>query len=179
LVNRPAELLFVGGYDSQSPYYRQLRELTARYGLDEHVRFLGKVPAEDLYGWYRLSDVFVCMSRHEGFGVPLLESMAFDLPVVACDSSSIADTLGGAGVLIRRRDFAEVAAAAALVGTDRAVRRQVVLGQRARLERVRCETIKSDLAEMLAGLGYHSRPSELTTPPRPEAPTRQRGALCE
>ena len=54
--------------------------------------------------YYRLADVFLCMSEHEGFCIPLLEAMYFHAPVLAYDSSAIAGTLGGSGILLKEKN---------------------------------------------------------------------------
>ncbi|TFG76344.1 MAG: glycosyltransferase, partial [Chrysiogenales bacterium] len=61
---------------------------------------------------YGMADVFVSMSEHEGFCLPLIESCRFGLPVVAYDAGAVGETLAGAGMLLARKD---VAAAAALI----------------------------------------------------------------
>ena len=56
------------------------------------------VPDEDLATYYRTADVYISLSEHEGFCVPLLEAMSADVPVLAYASTAVPDTLGGAGV---------------------------------------------------------------------------------
>ena len=63
---------------------------------------VGSVPVAVLRAYYEKADVFVTASDHEGFCVPLLEAMSFDVPVVARATSAIPETLGGAGILARR-----------------------------------------------------------------------------
>ena len=59
----------------------------------------------DLLACYRAAHVFVSMSEHEGFGVPLLEAMKFDVPVIAYDAAAVGETVDGAGVLDRHPLF--------------------------------------------------------------------------
>ena len=49
------------------------------------------------------------MSEHEGFCIPLVESMHFDIPIIAYDAGAIPDTLGGAGILLNHKKFGEIA----------------------------------------------------------------------
>jgi glycosyltransferase involved in cell wall biosynthesis len=60
--------------------------------------FTGPVPDVDLATYYRMADVYISLSEHEGFCVPLLEAMAADVPVLAYSAAAVPDTLGGAGV---------------------------------------------------------------------------------
>ncbi len=54
-----------------------------------------------MFALYRASDVFLSISEHEGFCLPLIESMVFDLPVIAFNAGAVPLTLDGAGVLFR------------------------------------------------------------------------------
>lgn len=60
----------------------------------------GSVGLSTLVTMYRNADVFVTMSEHEGFCVPLIEAMGFDVPVLARDCAAIPETMGDAGVLL-------------------------------------------------------------------------------
>ena len=72
--------------------------------------FRGKVSDRELRAAFARAGVYVSLSEHEGFGVPLLEAMAARVPVVAYASSAVPETLGGAGILLRTQDPATVAA---------------------------------------------------------------------
>ena len=71
--------------------------------LPERFVFTGGVPNEDLAAYYRWADAYVSLSEHEGFCVPLVESMAMDVPVLAYAAGAVPETLGGAGARTRRR----------------------------------------------------------------------------
>lgn len=60
----------------------------------------GSVDLETLVAMYRNADLFVTMSEHEGFCVPLLEAMGFGVPVLARKVAAIPETMGDAGVLL-------------------------------------------------------------------------------
>lgn len=60
----------------------------------------GWLSPEQLAAFYRRADVFVTMSEHEGFCVPVLEAMTFDVPVVARERAALPDTVAGAGLLV-------------------------------------------------------------------------------
>lgn len=63
------------------------------------------------------------MSEHEGFGVPLVEAMWFDIPVLAYKSSAIPETLGEAGLIFNtKEDLVQVAALAKLLIHDQKLR---------------------------------------------------------
>src|SRR5207248_908186 len=77
-----------------------------------------------LIAYYQTASVFVSLSEHEGFGVPLLEAMRFRLPVVAYDAAAVGETVGKAAVLLAERDLAEAAESCALVTERTQLREQ-------------------------------------------------------
>lgn len=90
------------------------RELNLR-----NAALLGALSDEELSAHFRRADVFVTASEHEGFCVPLLEAMAFDIPVVARDFAAIPGTVADAGLIIPSDvGPAMLAEAMAAVATD-------------------------------------------------------------
>jgi len=126
-----ARLLVVGGVDR---LYPSVRVLEAEARRTPGVTLLGRVSHGELVAAYRSGSVFVSMSEHEGFGVPLLEAMAADVPVLAYAAAAVPETLGGAGVGFDEKRFALLAELAIRLGTDARLRTRVLAGQRRRLE---------------------------------------------
>jgi glycosyltransferase involved in cell wall biosynthesis len=77
-----------------------------------------------------VADVYVSLSDHEGFGVPLLEAMAHDLPVVTYSTGAVAETVGSAAILLDEKRPVTVAAAAHRACTDGALRTALVAAGR-------------------------------------------------
>lgn len=163
-IDRPARLMIVGGTTSE-PYLQLIRDRIAELELADYVDLAGKVPADVLTGYYRAADVFLCMSEHEGFGMPLVEAMLYDVPVVAFDSSNIANTLGEGGLLLDSKDPQRTAVLLNLLASQPALRRQVIAAQRRNIERFRAATVRRQLADYLATLG-------IVAPQPPAAPTQ-------
>jgi glycosyltransferase involved in cell wall biosynthesis len=126
-----SRLLLVGDYRGHERYYARLRERAVALGLSlaDDVVFTGHLEHDDLLACYAASHLFLCLSEHEGFCVPLLEAMVFGLPVVACDAGAVRETLGGAGVLLEDRDPETVAEVLARLRPDGELRRAVLAGQ--------------------------------------------------
>ncbi|MDD9952385.1 MAG: glycosyltransferase [Zetaproteobacteria bacterium] len=111
ITSRKVRLLCVGMINE---YYfeKKLTEVARYLGLTisssrvptlaADVIFTGGVSEVELATYFENADVFFSCSDHEGFGVPLIESMFFGIPVIAHDSSAIAETLAGAGLLINK-----------------------------------------------------------------------------
>jgi len=142
--------IFVGRYDGLPRYYAQVRALIAEFKmLPDRFWFTGQVPDDDLAAFYRWADVYVSLSEHEGFCVPLLEAMAADVPVLAYAAGAVPETLGGAGVLFEPKDLE---LAAEMLGTlvyDRPVRDRVIAGQRHRLQDFSPARIEASLMRAL------------------------------
>jgi L-malate glycosyltransferase len=142
--------IFVGRYDGLPRYYAQVRALITEFKmLPDRFWFTGPVPDDDLAAFYRWADVYVSLSEHEGFCVPLLEAMAADVPVLAYAAGAVPETLGGAGMLFEPKDLE---LAAEMLGTlvyDRPVRDRVIAGQRRRLQDFSPARIEASLMRAL------------------------------
>jgi glycosyltransferase involved in cell wall biosynthesis len=77
--------------------------------------------------------VYISMSEHEGFCVPLVEAMAADVPVLAYAAAAVPDTLAGAGVQFAPKDLEYAAELLGALAFDDGLRAQVIAGQRRRL----------------------------------------------
>lgn len=141
--------LFLVGPSWVDRYDAQLRWLLDSLGLWANVHFTGRVSEEDLASCYGDADVFLTMSEHEGFAVPLVESMAFDLPIIAYSSTAIPYTLNGAGLTFNRKDFPMVGELVESVRGDKAVHGAVVKGQRERLESFSPDSVRGTLKEAI------------------------------
>ena len=127
--------VFVGRTDGMPRYYATVRALIAEFDmLPERFVFTGAVSDWELAAYYRTASVYLSVSEHEGFGVPLLEAMAADVPVFAYDSSAVPDTLGGAGVCWGPKDLEYAAELLGQLAFDPDLRARVIAGQRRRLE---------------------------------------------
>jgi glycosyltransferase involved in cell wall biosynthesis len=127
-----ARLHLVGARSSER-YWSALQAFIDDAGLHDAVTLTGAVSAGELGAYYRSADLFLCLSEHEGFCVPLLEAMANDVPVVGYAAAAVPETLAGAGVLIDGKDAATVAAAMHLVLGDGKRRDALVDAGRRRL----------------------------------------------
>jgi glycosyltransferase involved in cell wall biosynthesis len=127
--------IFVGRYDGVPSYYAQVRALMHEFHmLPDRFWFTGPVPDADLAAFYRWADVYVSLSEHEGFCVPLVEAMAADVPVLAYAAGAVPETLGGAGMLLAPKDLEVAAELLGMLVYDRPVREDVIAGQRQRLK---------------------------------------------
>jgi len=132
-INPDSRLLLVGPLGVTKVYYRWLLDLVDYLGLPG-VHFTDRVSQAQLNAYYRLADVFISMSEHEGFGIFLVESMYFEVPVVAYKSTAVPETLGDAGVLIKEKDFPVIAEVVHLLVSDEGFRQAILETQRERIK---------------------------------------------
>ena len=127
----PDATLTLVGEPLNEAYLRALRELGDRAG---NVRFEHTLSERELADRYARASVFVCLSEHEGFCVPLLEAFAAEVPVIARPSGGVPETAGDAALLVDDRDPAVIAELIALAAGDAELRADLVHRGRERLE---------------------------------------------
>jgi glycosyltransferase involved in cell wall biosynthesis len=150
-VDSHYRFIFVGRYDVVPRYYSMIRALMTDFRLlNERFIFTGPVPDEELALYYRRAAVYVSMSEHEGFCVPLLEAMAADVPIMAYAAAAVPDTLGGAGVLFETKDLEYAAELLGALAFDDDLRAKVIAGQRRRLADFGDARIVRELERILA-----------------------------
>jgi glycosyltransferase involved in cell wall biosynthesis len=94
-LNVKSRLLVVGSQDPRlRTYVDRIRAAVEQAGLAKAVVLTGKVSPAQLKAYYLTAHAFLCVSHHEGFCVPLVEAMAYHVPVVAWGSTAVASTLG-------------------------------------------------------------------------------------
>jgi len=128
--------LFIVGDLSMEPYVNKLNEICDTYNIKESVIFTGKVSEEDLKAYYSIADMFLCMSEHEGFGVPILEAMKLSVPIIAYRSSAIAETMGGAGILLEDKDYMITASLINELICDDNLKSKLIMHQHERIKRL-------------------------------------------
>jgi glycosyltransferase involved in cell wall biosynthesis len=146
-------LIVVGKTSSLPKYYHTLIRLADEFYLEpEEICFTGHIPDEEMYALYKVSDVFLSLSEHEGFGLPFVESLIFDLPVIAFNCTAVPHTLGDAGILIGRKDVDFVSELVHLVTADEELRNKVIQGQRQQLEKYKGRDLENYLGKIIETL---------------------------
>lgn len=146
-------VIFVGKTDVVPAYFAALSEMRGQLGfMPEEVLFTGHVDWPELVAYYKKSHVFVSMSEHEGFCVPLVEAMICDTPIVAYSSTAIPYTLGDAGIQFNEKDYVEIAGICHKIKEDQAFRNSVLDSQRKQLLKYSRQEIEKSIEEFLAPL---------------------------
>jgi glycosyltransferase involved in cell wall biosynthesis len=119
-----ARLHLVGG-TSSFDYLRSLRRFVHDLGLSSAVCITGEVSDPALAAYFSAADVYLSLSVHEGFGVPLVEAMAAGVPVIARGVGAVAETVGDGALVLASADPSYVAAAVQRVCADEELRRRL------------------------------------------------------
>lgn len=127
--NPNARLLLVGSAQSAGSYERYLHALIDVLDMREHVHMVSPPDAE-LAAYYAAANVFVSLSEHEGFGVPLVEAMWMGVPIIALARAAVPETMGNAGILLESNQPDLVAACVHTVLTQPALRESILRAQR-------------------------------------------------
>ena len=150
-VNPKSRLLLVGKYRDDEAYVTLLRELIAELQIDD-VHFVGHVTQAELNAFYKISDMLLCLSEHEGFCVPAVESMFFKLPILAYNCTALPYTLGDSGILINEKRYAELAEMMQMIVENAALREEIVAQQAIRLQVFQKNVVLSTFFQFLGNV---------------------------
>lgn len=112
----------------------ELYDVVSECHLQEFVHFCGRVPAEELPKLYRGAEAVVFVSLYEGFGLPILEAMASDVPVITSSVSAMPEVAGDAALLVDPHSVESIADALVRIASDEKLRRELVAKGRQRVK---------------------------------------------
>lgn len=150
-VEPNSRLIHVGSYAGLEQYhalvFTRIRELHLK-----NVELTGTISQAQLNACYQSADVFLCLSEHEGFCIPLIEAMVHDVPILAYAAGAVPETLAGAGVLFKEKRYDLIAEMLGRLVRDEHLRQSVLAAQRARLARYEHRDLAAELRQRLAPL---------------------------
>ncbi len=117
-------ILVMSGY--RTSYEQEIRDRAGELGLAENIRLCGWLSNENFEGFYRMARCSVFPSLYEGFGLPVLEAMARDLPVACSNSSSLPEVAGDAAIYFDPYDVDAIAHALTELLTDAEKREELI-----------------------------------------------------
>ncbi len=147
-LNPKSRLIFVGNWGGMEKYYQRLKDYVQALNLED-VIFTGHIKFPQILAYYHTADLFLCMSEHEGFCVPLVEAMYFQVPILAYASCAIPWTLSGSGFLTDSKNPAEIAFLMQKILTDADLKAKIISNQNERLQDFQYEKIKALFADQL------------------------------
>ena len=141
----PHRLVIVG--QRVPRFAMEIERTLAEVRLGQRVHLLSEVPPAELGRLYQHADLFAYPTVFEGFGIPPLEAMAHDVPVVATRAAAIPEVCGAAALYVPPRDEAALADALYQALTDQPLRAQL---RQAGRERMQAFTWEAMAARILA-----------------------------
>ncbi len=147
-IDGASRLILVGSERSCPAYYAMLKMLARDLELD-NVCFEGYLNEAELSACYCCADVFVCASRHEGYCLPLVEAMKYDVPVVARSAGGMLQAMSGAGVMFDGLDSRVLGELTAKIMWDESLRKRVLHSQENRLDAIRNRDLKAEWSRVL------------------------------
>jgi L-malate glycosyltransferase len=153
-ISPAVRLLLVGKIPRRRDYFDALQSFAYGEGFTPaEVVFTGHVDHDDLLACYAAAHLFVSMSAHEGFGVPLVESMLLRVPILAYSATAVPHTLGSAGARFQDKSaLAEVGEMAHLLAAPGPLRDAVLRTQDLRLSAFAPAAVESALRGYLESL---------------------------
>lgn len=151
-IEPEARLILVGDR-WQVGYDRWLEDMARSLGLAGAVTLVGRVSQKDLTTYYRAADLYVSMSEHEGFGKPLIESMYLGLPVLAYRSTAVPYTLGGTGIMFKKKNYESLAELVDILIKDTDLRLHLIKKQEVQVKGFLEPQVKEQLRTYLEQLG--------------------------
>ena len=146
-------LIVAGNLNTLPKYFISIRDLASRFYLtSDDIVFTGHIPFDELLSVYKLGDVFVSMSEHEGFCLPLIESCFFQVPVIAYSAGAVADILDGAGIVVNSKDVGHVAGLVERVMNDQQLKSTLSDLQKKRIENYKKDSNPEKLLSILTGV---------------------------
>lgn len=150
-VEPNSRFIHVGSYSGTERYYNILLAQVKELGLN-NVIFTKSIPQPELNAVYKCADIFLCMSEHEGFCIPLIESMVHDVPVLAYSAAAVPETLAGAGIVFAEKKYEMIAEMMGRLAHDNELKSAVIEGQRKRIADYRARDLESELKQHLQPL---------------------------
>ncbi len=132
-VHKQSKLWFVGIDTDAELYSFALKRMITEFGLDDSVTFTGGLADSEVRAFYEGASVYMCMSEHEGFCLPVAEAMNFGLPVVSFSAGALTETIANGGILVDQKRPAELAELVSLIHQDVGLKKQLVAAGKNRI----------------------------------------------
>lgn len=151
LYNKDANLYLAGAYNGMEKYLNELIHFTSALKVED-VYFTGRLSYEQMFKLYSNTDLFLSMSEHEGFCVPLIECMHYGIPILAYSAGAVPETLGNSGVTFNKKDYSSVACMMNAILTDKSLKNRIIESQNIRLNDFSYECVSKKLFSVLKNL---------------------------
>ncbi len=144
-----SRLIIVGKKTQFTKYYDEIIDLVKYLNLGD-IYFTGHIPVDELIAYYQVSDIFVCASEHEGFCLPLIEAMYFDLPIIAKKTTAIPFVVKNSGILFNKLNLPLISEIIELIINNYDFKEKIIVNQRLALEEYKFDKFQMKFNEYFA-----------------------------
>ncbi len=132
--------------------YEEILEAPKVYGVEDKVKFLDFVPDEDLPSLYSNAKFMVLPSLYEGFGLPVLEAMKYDCPVITSNVSSLPEAGGDAALYVDPNSVDDIAEKMKKLMDDEGLRTEMISKGREQIKKFSWEKAAKETLKVLEGV---------------------------
>lgn len=146
------QLVIVGkttGFGKQGWMYEEILEAPEKLGIKDKVIFTGFAPSEDLPYLISGAKAYVLPSLWEGFGIPIIESLACEVPAIVSNVSSLPEVVGDAGLLIDPKSLDQIEHAIRLMVTDKKLQQKLSKRTLAQAKKFSWEKMAKEVVKVL------------------------------
>jgi glycosyltransferase involved in cell wall biosynthesis len=145
--------LVLTGFDSSET--KSIMKTTETLGISDHVRYEGHVSETRLHEIWSSSSALVFPSLHEGFGIPLVEAMAYRLPIICGQTTCLREVAGDAAIFVDAANPVSVAVGMVRITEDHSIRKQLSENSAEQFKRFSFDREMEKLAEKIEELNHH------------------------
>ena len=147
----PKSRLWLIGSDTDTELYSfELRRLVSELRLKDAVTFAGSVSDDELKAFYEQADLYLCMSEHEGFCVPAIEALHFEIPLIYFEGSALPETLGNGAVGVKDKDPLKLACLMNELLENNNLREELKLNAKKELSRFSIDIFRQNLSSLIS-----------------------------
>jgi glycosyltransferase involved in cell wall biosynthesis len=145
LQQQDFQLVIIG---KKTPYAEKIRHLISQNNLSDQILLLENVPTESLPALYQEAEVFAYVSVYEGFGIPILESLHSNTPVLSAKGSCLEEAGGPAGLYADPYDVNALSTQLSRLLSDPELRKSLVEAGKKHREKFSGELITAQLIDL-------------------------------
>lgn len=146
-VNNNSRLFLIGS-NGPEKYMEALKSYISRNNI-QNIIFTGHVSNEELEAYYKIASVYLCMSEHEGFCIPVLEAFKRGVPVIAYDCTAVGGTMGKAGIHVKEKNEREISDIITKIVNEEEYRTEIIENQYKRAKEFNIISYESNIITLL------------------------------
>lgn len=132
--NKNSRLFIVGENRGFERYYSALLNMVDKFKV-KNIHFTGHIPEDELISYFKLADIYLHMSEHEGFCAPVPEGFFLNIPVIAYNEGAVKETMNKGGILLNKKEFLNTAALIDKIVSDKGLREKILKTQKKSLKK--------------------------------------------